>query len=87
VNNLYLREGRLSYAFLSDLWLDVGTFDSLLEAANYVREHLKDRLEPWEEEQQEEKGKGERGPRGRRNSYELAASVRFPLWLLPRAYL
>jgi glucose-1-phosphate thymidylyltransferase len=47
VNNLYLKEGRLSYAFLNDLWLDVGTFDSLLEAANYVRAHLKERVEPW----------------------------------------
>jgi len=64
---------------LSDLWLDVGTFDSLLEAANYVRARLKDRREPWEEEQQEEKGKDERGPRGRRNSYGLAAGVRFLL--------
>ena len=39
VNNLYLSEGKLSYRILQNEWLDAGTFDSLLEAANYMRNH------------------------------------------------
>ncbi len=38
VNNMYLEEGRLSYAFLKEPWLDAGTFESLLEASNILRE-------------------------------------------------
>ena len=38
VNNMYLDEGRLEYAFLDEPWLDAGTFDSLLSASNVIRE-------------------------------------------------
>lgn len=38
VNNLYLQEGHLEYAFLDEPWLDAGTFDSLLSASNVIRE-------------------------------------------------
>ena len=36
VNNAYIREGTLTYAFLEGWWTDAGTFDSLLRAANLV---------------------------------------------------
>ncbi len=38
VNNAYLREGSLTFSFLSGWWTDAGTFDSLLRAANLVKE-------------------------------------------------
>jgi glucose-1-phosphate thymidylyltransferase len=39
VNLAYLKAGRLSVRVLpkGSAWLDAGTFDSLLEAGNYVR--------------------------------------------------
>ena len=40
VNNLYLEEGTLSHAFLKEPWLDAGTFESLLEASNILKERL-----------------------------------------------
>ena len=36
VNNAYIREGSMSFSFLSGWWTDAGTFDSLLRAANLV---------------------------------------------------
>lgn len=36
VNNAYIREGTLSFAFLDGWWTDAGTFESLLRAANFV---------------------------------------------------
>ncbi len=36
VNNAYLREGKLRFAFLEGWWTDAGTFDSLLRATNLV---------------------------------------------------
>jgi glucose-1-phosphate thymidylyltransferase len=36
VNNAYIREGSMSFAFLEGWWTDAGTFDSLLRAANLV---------------------------------------------------
>jgi glucose-1-phosphate thymidylyltransferase len=36
VNNAYIREAALSFAFLDGWWTDAGTFDSLLRAANLV---------------------------------------------------
>jgi glucose-1-phosphate thymidylyltransferase len=36
VNNAYVREGTISFAFLDGWWTDAGTFDSLLRAANFV---------------------------------------------------
>ena len=38
LNNLYLQEGKLSFSFLKNRWLDAGTPDSLLEASNILRE-------------------------------------------------
>jgi glucose-1-phosphate thymidylyltransferase len=38
VNNAYVREGSLTFSFLSGWWTDAGTFDSLLRAANLVKE-------------------------------------------------
>lgn len=36
VNNAYIREGTMSFAYLDGWWTDAGTFDSLLRAANLV---------------------------------------------------
>ena len=38
VNNLYLREGNLTYEFLDGWWTDAGTFESLLHANRLVAE-------------------------------------------------
>ena len=38
VNNAYIQEGTMSYSFLDGWWTDAGTFESLLRAANLVRE-------------------------------------------------
>ncbi|HEY1218362.1 MAG TPA: sugar phosphate nucleotidyltransferase [Bryobacteraceae bacterium] len=40
VNNAYVREGSLTFSFLSGWWTDAGTFDSLLRAANLVKESV-----------------------------------------------
>jgi glucose-1-phosphate thymidylyltransferase len=39
VNNIYLRNGKLNVALMSrgTAWLDTGTFDSLMQAANFVQ--------------------------------------------------
>jgi glucose-1-phosphate thymidylyltransferase len=36
VNNAYIREGSMTYAYLKGWWTDAGTFESLLRAANLV---------------------------------------------------
>ncbi len=36
VNNAYIREGKMRFAFLEGWWTDAGTFDSLLRATNLV---------------------------------------------------
>ena len=36
VNNAYIREGSMTYAFLDGWWTDAGTFESLLRAGNLV---------------------------------------------------
>ncbi len=36
VNNAYIREGTMTFAFLEGWWTDAGTFDSLLRATNLV---------------------------------------------------
>jgi len=38
VNNAYIREGTMTFSYLEGWWTDAGTFDSLLRAANLVRE-------------------------------------------------
>ena len=38
VNNAYIAEGSMSYAFLDGWWTDAGTFESLLRATNLVAE-------------------------------------------------
>jgi glucose-1-phosphate thymidylyltransferase len=40
VNNAYIREGSMSFAFLDGWWTDAGTFDSLLRAANLVAQSV-----------------------------------------------
>jgi glucose-1-phosphate thymidylyltransferase len=40
VNNAYVREGSLTFSFLTGWWTDAGTFDSLLRAANLVKESV-----------------------------------------------
>jgi len=41
VNNAYIREAALSFAFLDGWWTDAGTFDSLLRAGNLVAQTRK----------------------------------------------
>jgi glucose-1-phosphate thymidylyltransferase len=36
VNNMYIKEGTLTYSVLEGWWTDAGTFDSLLRASNLV---------------------------------------------------
>lgn len=36
VNNMYIEDGNMTYAYLDGWWTDAGTFDSLLRAANLV---------------------------------------------------
>src|SRR5437899_9256861 len=36
VNNAYIREGTMTFAYLEGWWTDAGTFDSLLRAGNLV---------------------------------------------------
>jgi glucose-1-phosphate thymidylyltransferase len=36
VNNMYVKEGSLSYGMINGFWSDAGTFDSLLKTANWV---------------------------------------------------
>ena len=38
VNNAYIQEGSMTFSYLEGWWTDAGTFDSLLRAANLVRE-------------------------------------------------
>jgi glucose-1-phosphate thymidylyltransferase len=38
VNNAYIREGTLTFSTLEGWWTDAGTFDSLLRAANLVKQ-------------------------------------------------
>jgi len=41
VNNAYIREGAMTYAYLEGWWTDAGSFDSLLRAANLVADTKK----------------------------------------------
>ena len=36
VNNLFIREGTMTFSFLDGWWTDAGTFESLLRANNMV---------------------------------------------------
>jgi glucose-1-phosphate thymidylyltransferase len=36
VNNAYIREGTMTFAYLEGWWTDAGTFESLLRAGNLV---------------------------------------------------
>jgi glucose-1-phosphate thymidylyltransferase len=38
VNNAYIREGSMTFNYLDGWWTDAGTFESLLRAANLVRD-------------------------------------------------
>ena len=38
VNNAYIREGAMTFSYLDGWWTDAGTFDSLLRAANLVKQ-------------------------------------------------
>lgn len=37
INNLYIKEGKLKAVLLQKEWFDAGTFDSLLEASNFMK--------------------------------------------------
>ena len=39
INNVYLKRGELDVRIISKPWFDTGTFDSLLEASNYIAKH------------------------------------------------
>lgn len=41
INNVYLQKNQLSVKTFDGYWQDAGTFDSLLEAGNYMFEHKK----------------------------------------------
>jgi len=41
VNNEYIKQGKLGYTVLNGMWTDAGTHDSLLHAANLVKEMQK----------------------------------------------
>ncbi len=41
VNNAYIREGSMTFAYLEGWWTDAGTFDSLLKAGNLVAQSRK----------------------------------------------
>jgi glucose-1-phosphate thymidylyltransferase len=45
VNNLYIREGTMTYEFLEGWWTDAGTFESLQRATNLVAETGANRLD------------------------------------------
>jgi glucose-1-phosphate thymidylyltransferase len=36
VHNMYIKEGRLSYAWVKGFWSDAGTFETLLKSANWI---------------------------------------------------
>src|ERR1035441_2004401 len=46
VNNAYVREGSMTFSFLSGWWTDAGTFDSLLRAANLVAASSEKKMTP-----------------------------------------
>jgi glucose-1-phosphate thymidylyltransferase len=46
VNNAYIREGTMTFAYLEGWWTDAGTFDSLLRASNLVAQSRARRAVP-----------------------------------------
>jgi glucose-1-phosphate thymidylyltransferase len=48
LNNMYLKEGTLTYSILEGWWTDAGTFDSLRQATNLVVETGANKLPPVE---------------------------------------
>jgi glucose-1-phosphate thymidylyltransferase len=44
VNNAYIREGTMTFSYLEGWWTDAGTFDSLMRAANLVKESREAKL-------------------------------------------
>jgi len=44
VNNAYIREGTMTFSYLEGWWTDAGTFDSLMRAANMVKESREAKL-------------------------------------------
>lgn len=46
VNNAYIREGTMTFSYLSGWWTDAGTFDSLLRATNLVADKMQGLREP-----------------------------------------
>lgn len=37
INNIYIKEGRMDYEIVNGFWSDMGTFDSLFNASEFVR--------------------------------------------------
>ncbi len=46
VNNAYIHEGTMTFNYLEGWWTDAGTFESLLHAANLVRETRRGKQKP-----------------------------------------
>ena len=44
VHNMYIKEGRLSFALVKGYWSDAGTFESLSETSNWVMNSLKRKI-------------------------------------------
>ena len=45
LNNFYVREGTMGFVETKERWIDAGTFDSLLEASNYMAERFRKGLQ------------------------------------------
>src|SRR3989344_4984597 len=39
LNNMYLKEGTMQYRVTKKRWVDMGTFDALLDTANFIRDN------------------------------------------------
>ena len=44
LHNWYLRRGELVVSIIKGEWIDAGTFDSLLQAQNFVKEKMQDKM-------------------------------------------
>lgn len=61
LNNLYLKEGTLTYQKIKGRWIDAGTFDSLLEANNFIAKKTKNELSSKKQREKHSSKKRKRG--------------------------